>query len=116
MNNDLSLHDISVLRHMLKYCQEIEDALVYFGNDEALFRNNAVFRNAVCMPIQQIGELTKHLSDVFIEKNTQIPWSQIKGMRDWFAHQYFNMDIEVIWEVAIVDIPPLKAFLREMLD
>ena len=108
--------DREIISHIRRYCVEIELAQKHFGDDREVFLANPIYRNAVSMPIQQIGELTKHLSDVFIENNTQIPWSQIKGMRDWFAHQYFNMDIEVIWEVAIVDIPPLKAFLLEMLD
>ena len=111
MSNDLSQRDASILRHMLKYCREIDAALSHFGDDEALFMESAVFRNAVCMPIQQIGELAKHLSDAFIADHPQMPWHQIKGMRDWFAHQYLSMDKAVIWEVAKVDIPPLKSFL-----
>ena len=113
MNNELSTRDAMVLRHMLKYCCEIDDALEYFGHDEALFMKSAVFRNAVCMPIQQIGELAKHLSSAFIEAHPQIPWRQIKGMRDWFAHQYMSMDNDVMWSVATDDIPPLKAFIAD---
>ncbi len=37
MSNELSTRDATVLRHMLKYCREIDDALMYFGDDEALF-------------------------------------------------------------------------------
>ena len=113
MNNEPSLRDATILRHMLKYCREIDDALMFFGDDEALFMKSAVFRNAVCMPIQQIGELAKHLSSAFIEAHPQIPWRQIKGMRDWFAHQYMSMDNDVMWSVATDDIPPLKAFIAD---
>lgn len=116
MSNELSARDASILRHMLKYCREIDEALAYFGDDEALFMESAVFRNAVSMPIQQIGELAKHLSDAFIDAHPQIPWRQIKGMRDWFAHQYIKMDNAVVWNVAKVDMPPLKAFLLDRLE
>ena len=115
MSNDLTPRDASILRHMLQYCLEIDAALNHFGDNEALFMENAVFRNAVCMPIQQIGELAKHLSDAFTETYPQIPWRQIKGMRDWFAHQYLSMDSAVIWNVAKADLPPLKAFLLDLL-
>jgi len=101
---------------MLQYCEEIDAAISFFGDDEDLFLKNPVFRNAVCMPIQQIGELSKHLSDHFIENNSQIPWRQIKGMRDWFAHQYMSMDNAVIWSVAKDDIPPLKMFITAQLN
>jgi len=116
MSNELSARDASILRHMLKYCREIDEALAYFGDDEALFMESAVFRNAVSMPIQQIGELAKHLSDASIDAHPQIPWRQIKGMRDWFAHQYIKMDNAVVWNVAKVDMPPLKAFLLDRLE
>ena len=116
MNNETSPRDMTILRHMFKYCREIDDALEYFGHDEEFFMKNAVFRNAVCMPIQQIGELAKHLSGAFVEAHPQIPWRQIKGMRDWFAHQYMSMDNDVMWSVATDDIPPLKAFIADQLQ
>ena len=115
MSND-SNRDISIIRHMFKYCLEIEEAMACFGGDEEVFMQNAVFRNAVSMPIQQIGELAKHLSDDFIASYTEIPWRQIKGMRDWFAHQYLAMDAAVIWAVAREDLPPLKSFCCQFLD
>lgn len=115
MNNKLSVHDASIIRHILKYCGEIEDTLAFFGDDERIFMGNAIFRNAVSMPIQQIGELAKHLSNEFIEAHPEIAWRQVKGMRDWFAHQYIKMDIAVIWTVAKEDLPPLKAFFEKIL-
>lgn len=114
-NEALSKRDASILRHIMKYCREIDEAIAHFGDDESIFMENVVYRNAVSMPIQQIGELSKHLSEDFIESHSQISWRQVKGMRDWFAHQYLKMDIAVIWGVAKEDLPPLKAFCDEML-
>ena len=107
-NNDG--RDASIIRHMVRYCQEIDAALHTFGDEEKVFLENPVFRNAVSMPVQQIGELAKHLSDDFIAAHSEIPWRQIKGMRDWFAHQYLDMDVRVIWAVAKEDLPPLRSF------
>ena len=115
MSNDGG-RDVAIIQHILKYCLEIEEALAFFGGDEAAFMQNAVFRNAVSMPIQQIGELAKHLSDDFVASHPEIPWRQIKGMRDWFAHQYLAMDAAVIWAVAQEDLPPLKAFCQALLE
>ena len=113
-NNDFR-KDRSIIHHILKYCQEADAAVDYFGNDESTFMNNPIYRNAVSMPIQQIGELAKHLSDDFINAHPDIPWRQIKGMRDWFAHQYLAMDADVIWTVSQTDLPPLKAFCEALL-
>lgn len=114
MNNEISARDLSIVRHMLKYCREIDEAVSFFGDDERRFMNNAVFRNAVSMPIQQIGELAKHLSDDFVAAHPEVSWRQLKGMRDWFAHQYIRMDNAVIWGVVKDDLPPLAAFLEEI--
>ena len=116
MSNELSARDASIIAQILNYCREIDDAVEFFGDDEKLFMENAVYRNAVSMPIQQIGELVKHLSDSVIQNNPQIPWKQVKGMRDWFAHQYLKMDIAVIWTVAKEDMPALKELCQKMVD
>lgn len=105
--------DADIIRHMLRYCDEVNAAVSRFGDDREVFMADPVYRNAVSMPIQQIGELAKRLSDEFIERNDQIPWKQIKGMRTWFAHQYLDMDRDVIWEVVHEGIPMLRDFCVE---
>lgn len=108
--------DLSIIQHILRYCDEVRFAIERFGDDREVFLTDPVYRNAVSMPIQQIGELAKHLSDDFIEANGQIPWRHIRGMRNWSAHQYLSMDSDVIWEVIHEGIPPLKAFCDECLE
>ena len=112
MNN----RDASIIRHIARYCDEVDIAVVRFGDDRDVFMADPVYRNAVAMPIQQIGELAKHLTETFQEANPQIPWKQIKGMRTWFAHQYLDMDRDVIREVMHEGIPPLKAFCEVCLQ
>lgn len=110
--NDRDRH---IIRHIKRYCDEIDAAVERFGDERAVFMSDAVYRNAVAMPIQQIGELAKHLTDDFVREYDQIPWKEIKGMRTWFAHQYLAMDRDVIWEVMHEGIPPLKAFCEACL-
>lgn len=112
----MNARDRHIIHHIGRYCDEVNAAVECFGDDRDLFMSSAVYRNAVAMPIQQIGELAKHLSNAFIEENDQIPWKQIKGMRTWFAHQYLVMDRDVIWEVMHEGIPPLKAFCEGYLN
>ena len=115
MPNKLSQKDYIILSHIARYCEEIEDAFSFFGKNEDEFKNNPIYRNAVSMPIQQIGELAKHLSENFISTHTEIPWKQIKGMRDWFAHQYLNMNLHVIWTTATEDLLPLRDYCTKIL-
>ncbi len=74
------------------------------------------YYNAVSMAELQIGELTGHLSDEFKEKhNTEIPWKDMRAMRNRFAHEYIGMDKSFVWEVVVNDIPVLKAFCEKQL-
>ena len=53
--------------------------------------------------------------EVWDKKNWQKreAWRAIKNMRNMFAHDYNSMDIELIWETVVEDIPELKAFCEE---
>lgn len=69
------------------------------------------------MSIMQIGELVKHISDKFRNNtNGQIPWKDIAGMSDYFAHGYYSMNISEIWGTAKNNIPHLKKFCEEQLE
>ena len=100
--------NIQLLQRIVHYCAEIEATIEYFGADEKRFRSDFIMRNAIAMPLQQIGELATHLTDDFITTHGEIPWKQIKGMRTWFAHQYWNMNHATVWATVREDIPALK--------
>ena len=68
------------------------------------------------MLLQQIGELATHVGDDFIEASGGIPWKQIKGMRTWFAHQYWDMSFDKIWVTLTEDVPDLKGKLEKLLS
>ena len=101
--------DREIVKHIVRYCDEVEATLALFGKSEAAFQGSFVFRNAVSMPIMQIGELSTRLSDAFIADSAQIPWRAIKGMRTFFAHQYGEMNFRLVWQTAVDRIPELKS-------
>ncbi len=65
------------------------------------------------MPILQIGELAKRLPAEFMAAHTEIPWRQITGMRDIFAHHYGAVDFAFVWETAHADVTELAKTLEE---
>jgi len=67
------------------------------------------------MYILQIGELVAHLPDDFRENHSHIPWRQIKGMRNVFAHDYDNTNLEEAWVTIETDIPALATECRKIL-
>ena len=66
------------------------------------------------MCIIQIGELVSRLSEETMEKNRKIPWRAIKAMRNLHAHDYENVDLEIVWNTLTEDIPVLKEQLENM--
>lgn len=97
-----------IVHRMIEYCTEVEGTLNYFQRDAQRFNSDYIMRNALCMPLQQIGELATHVTDEFAAEHGEIPWRQIKGMRTWFAHQYWDMSFDQIWVTLIEDVPDLK--------
>ena len=67
------------------------------------------------MCIIQIGELANRLSDEIKEANKDIPWRAIRGMSNLHAHDYENVDLEIVWNTLAEDIPALKETLEKLL-
>ena len=107
--------DCQILQHIVRYCNEVEATVSVLGKNKHEFMKDFIYCNAVSMPIQQIGELAKHLSDDFVNETSQIPWKAIKGMRTIFAHGYLGMNREEIWETAQHDIPKLSFMCQEIM-
>ena len=104
--------NLTVLLHMKEYCEQIDKALDIFGKSIKDFNTNVVFRNAISMPIFQIGELVNHLTSDYIDSTqNNINWNEIRGMRNRFAHGYYDMDYSIIFDTAINDIPVIKDFI-----
>ena len=66
--------------------------------------------------LQVIGEASNHLSDELTEQNQDIPWADIVGLRNILVHQYFGIDHRQVRETAELDMPILKAKVREILQ
>ena len=103
--------DLNRIKRLKTYCEDIAKTINRFGKDFNSFSNDTDYQNSISMSIMQIGELSNGLSDEFKENTRdKIQWEPIRAMRNMFAHGYGSMDIEVIWETAINDIPVLLEF------
>lgn len=104
-----------VLLKMIDYCNDIEEILKanHFSFESYLV--DKFFRYACDMCTFQIGELTTRLSEDFKEKNFEIEWHKIKGLRNIFAHEYEQIDYEQLWKTLTNNIPDLKRKLEKIL-
>jgi uncharacterized protein with HEPN domain len=70
---------------------------------------------AVVKSLEIIGEAVKKIPFSLKKKHPDIPWRQISGMRDKLVHEYFGINIKVVWKTVVEDIPPLKPLLSRVL-
>ena len=71
--------------------------------------------DAVIRNIEIIGEAATHLPEDFKEQHADIPWYQMKGMRNMLIHEYFGVDIDVLWKTIQEDLPLLKTKIQILL-
>jgi uncharacterized protein with HEPN domain len=73
-------------------------------------------QRAVVRSLEIIGEATKRVSTDVREANPQIAWRSMAGMRDRLIHDYFGVDLDIVWDVLQHKIPSLREELQRMLD
>ena len=106
----ISTKDAQILQIILRHCDEILDSVSYFGDESQIFLDNHIYRGAVSMHLQSIGELAKQFSTDFLENTKDIPWKQIKAQRNIFAHGYdTKVDFLEVWKTVSLDIPKLRS-------
>ncbi|MEM6838755.1 MAG: DUF86 domain-containing protein [Cyanobacteria bacterium P01_C01_bin.120] len=71
---------------------------------------------AVTRAIEIVGEATKSISPELRENYSQIPWKSIAGMRDKVIHQYFGVNLQVLWDTVQQDLPTLQPIITQMLN
>ena len=108
--------DLHIMERIIAYCEEIEKTTTRFGRTLDIFRDDSVYRNACAMCIVQIGELASNLSDEFRLKYNKVPWRSIRAMRNIFAHDYENMNVEETWAVIENRVTELKDYCLEILN
>jgi uncharacterized protein with HEPN domain len=64
--------------------------------------------------IQVIGEAASGLSDEFTAEHSEIPWRQIVAVRNRVVHGYFEVDLDILWDVAVMDVPRLADQARHI--
>ena len=67
-----------------------------------------ILQRAFTRSISIIGEASKKLPAEFKEKYPDIEWKSMTGMRDKLIHDYFGIDYEMVWDVAVNKIPLLR--------
>ncbi len=72
--------------------------------------------DAVRVRLIEIGEAVKAISPELLDREPEISWRDIAGMRDYLAHHYFDTVHSIVENTVRNDLPPLKAAVRRLLN
>ncbi len=64
--------------------------------------------------LEIIGEAAGRLPEDFTNQHAEIEWVKIIGLRNRIVHEYFGVDLQIIWQVLKKDIPAFKAYLKNI--
>jgi uncharacterized protein with HEPN domain len=69
-------------------------------NTKEVFLHDLNARDATALRVQAIGEHMRSFSETFRDQHPELPWRQAIAMRNIVAHEYGNLDYEIVWEVV----------------
>ncbi|MEN9261983.1 MAG: DUF86 domain-containing protein [Thermostichus sp. HHBFW_bins_43] len=86
----------------------------YTSSGEEQFMGSSLIQDAVIRNFEVMGEAVKNIPDEFRQNHLEVDWSKIAKFRDVLIHQYFQLNLEVIWEIVEGDLADLRIKLEEI--
>jgi uncharacterized protein with HEPN domain len=105
--------DRAYLKHIIEAISNIEKFIE--GLTKEGFFENVEKQYAVLRGLGIIGEATKNLSRELRAKYREIPWKDIAGMRDKLIHEYFGVNLELVWVTIKNKLPEFKKQVLKIL-
>ncbi len=78
------------------------------------FLRDTKLQDSVIRRLEIIGEAAGRVSAQFREKHPEIPWSEMRGMRNRMIHHYDDVDLHIVWNTAQDNIPQLLELLEPL--
>lgn len=112
-----NITDIVRLKHILDAIKDINRFIK--NTDYQKFESDKMLQSACIHQLEIIGEAANHFSDEFFKRYKEIEWVEIIGLRNMLIHEYFGIDLRIVWQVIQNDLPKLKKniniILKELL-
>lgn len=78
------------------------------GMDLNSFQQDDRTIDAVVRNLEIIGEAANRLPESFKLQYAEIPWRKIVGLRNRIVHEYFGVDVDIVWSILQSDLPALR--------
>ena len=105
--------DAAYLWDMLQAAREVETMLA--DHDLAAFLGNRMLLRAIERSVEIVGEAARRVSEPYMDAHPEIAWRRIIGQRNVLAHEYGQIDHELLYRTAVEDIPALVRQLQVLL-
>lgn len=109
-----SLGDKQRLIHISEAAGSIQKFLIHATKEE--FLKNYMLQLAIIKLLENIGEASTRVTKELQLENPDINWTIMVRSRNVYVHQYFAIDLHIIWETAVTDVPPLKKQIDTLLS
>lgn len=107
------LRDKSSLIDILNACESIAK---FIGNKSIdNFYEDEILQAAIIRKFEIVGEASNRISDDLKNNYSELPWKKMKALRNILIHMYDELDLDIIWDTAIRDIPGLKNKIEKII-
>ena len=84
-----------------------------YGKTKEEIESNEILIDSIMFRLIQLSENSDKLTTAFKDTNKNLPWHEIKGMRNRIVHDYGVVDMTIIYDTVIKDIPKMYGLLKE---
>jgi uncharacterized protein with HEPN domain len=103
------------------YLDDILEAIAWIriyttGLTYESFQDDRKTVDAVVRNLEIIGEAVKQIPERIRDQHPDIDWKKIAGLRDILIHNYFGIDLELIWDILQNKLDPLEERVNQMLS
>ena len=102
------------LNHILERCIKIRRLMQGVSKNQFFADEN--LQDIVIRSLEIIGEATTHVSAELKDKYDEVSWIDLKNFRNIMIHQYFRIDLNLVYDVVQNDIPELQSQIQTILE
>jgi uncharacterized protein with HEPN domain len=101
------------LIHIIECNERIER---YTAPGDDAFFSDTMIQDAVPRNLHTLSESTQRLSDALKDRHPEVDWTSIAAFRNVVVHDYLGIDLPLVWDIVVRDLPTLKRAISTILE
>ena len=102
--------------YLQDFLQRIEMIEAFTVNGQEEFFSSLMVQESVIRCFEVMGEIVKRLSPELLAQHPEIHWSQLAGFRDFLIHNYAKVNLNIVWQSVVDDIPAIRQAVVAILE